>query len=318
MYYNKQIHYIDYLENGIKQQNAGYVKITVTEGKLLLEMQIRGLHETDDVASEVIIQGAGCESRIGTVLIQQGSGSFRWEFTDEIHTGEDIVLCQGLQYGQMERIEVQLSTRRCLQCIWREILRQEVELPQMDEENIEEVELPQTDEENVEGVELSQADEGESVVEEELPQTDETENVEEEPPAIVTAELEMPKVTENRTVPMGEDKWMQLQNIYPHIRPFRDDREYLSIRPQDFVILREDAYRLVRNSFLLHGFYNYEHLILAKVIQRGENRFYIGVPGNFYEKEKEVAIMFGFESFECKQEPAQVGDFGYYMIRVEL
>jgi len=42
------------------------------------------------------------------------------------------------------------------------------------------------------------------------------------------------------------------------------------------------------------------------------------VPGNFYEREKQVALMFGFESFECQKEPAQVGDFGYYMIPVEL
>jgi hypothetical protein len=42
------------------------------------------------------------------------------------------------------------------------------------------------------------------------------------------------------------------------------------------------------------------------------------VPGNFYDREKQVAVMYGFESFECAKEPAGQGDFGYYMIRVEL
>lgn len=117
---------------------------------------------------------------------------------------------------------------------------------------------------------------------------------------------------------MSEDKWQQLWKIYPHIRPFQDERQYLSLRPEDFVILHSGAYRLVQNSFLLHGYFNYNHLILTQVSQRNGNQYYIGVPGNFYEKEKQVAIMYGFGSFECRQEPAQEGDFGYYMIKVEL
>ena len=47
-------------------------------------------------------------------------------------------------------------------------------------------------------------------------------------------------------------------------------------------------------------------------------KYYIGVPGNFYEREKQVARMFGFESFEGTREPAWEGDFGYYLIAVEL
>ena len=118
--------------------------------------------------------------------------------------------------------------------------------------------------------------------------------------------------------PLLDDKWKQLSAIYPHISPFDDERDYLSIGPGDFVILTQRYYRLVNNSFLLHGFYNYKHLILTRMENRGEVRFYIGVPGNFYEREKQVAVMFGFESFECHEEPAGSGDFGYYMIRVEI
>jgi len=119
-------------------------------------------------------------------------------------------------------------------------------------------------------------------------------------------------------VKLLDDKWQQLYAIYPHIHPFRDEREYLSIGPADFVLLPSRAYRAANNSFLLHGYYNYEHLILTRVEKRGEVLYYIGVPGNYYDREKQVAIMYGFESFECAQEPAQAGDFGYYMMRTEL
>ena len=120
------------------------------------------------------------------------------------------------------------------------------------------------------------------------------------------------------TLRMSESKWKQLSEIYPHVQPFGDERDYLKVGPQDFVVLSGKSYQLVHNSFLLHGYYNYQHMILTRQEGRGEIRYYIGVPGNFYEREKQVAVMFGFESFECKNEPANMGDYGYYMIRVDL
>lgn len=123
---------------------------------------------------------------------------------------------------------------------------------------------------------------------------------------------------EKTPVRLLEDKWQQIWAIYPHIHPFQDEREYLSISPADFVLLSGEAYRAANNSFLLHGYYNYDHLILTKIEKRGEISYYIGVPGNYYEREKQVAVMFGFESFECGAEPAQAGDFGYYMMRTQL
>ena len=123
---------------------------------------------------------------------------------------------------------------------------------------------------------------------------------------------------QEKAVRLLEDKWEQLWATYPHIRPFQDGREYLSIEPSDFVLFPAASYRAVNNSFLLHGYYNYHHLLLVRLEKKGEVLYYIGVPGNFFEREKQVAIMFGFESFECAEEPAQAGDFGYYMMRTQL
>ena len=128
-----------------------------------------------------------------------------------------------------------------------------------------------------------------------------------------------PSVKKGKSAPrLLEDKWQQLSAIYPHIQPFQDERDYLSINPSDFVLFPSKFYKAVNNSFLLHGYYNYNHLILARMEHRGEVIYYIGVPGNYYDREKQVAVMFGFESFECAAEPAKTGDFGYYMMRMEL
>lgn len=115
-----------------------------------------------------------------------------------------------------------------------------------------------------------------------------------------------------------DDKWKQVSALYEHGNVFGEMSDCILIRPGDFVILPDKYYKLVNNSFLLHGYHNYGYLVLARTEKRGEIKYYIGVPGNFFEKEKQVAIMFGFESFECGKSYVQPGDFGYYMIRVEL
>ena len=117
---------------------------------------------------------------------------------------------------------------------------------------------------------------------------------------------------------MQRDKWKQLWEIFPHICPFQDEREYLQLDLRDLLVLAGRYYRLVENSFLLHGYYNYEHLVLMRTYRRGAEKYYLGVPGNYYEREKQVAVWFGFESFETGSEPAAEGDFGSYMISVDM
>lgn len=110
-----------------------------------------------------------------------------------------------------------------------------------------------------------------------------------------------------------EDKWEQILSAYEQIHPYGDERVYVKLEPKDFIILQAKYQNLVNNSFLLHGFYNYRYVILGK-----EDEYYLGVPGVFYEREKMVALMFGFEAFECPGGSAKAGDFGYYLRKVEL
>lgn len=112
---------------------------------------------------------------------------------------------------------------------------------------------------------------------------------------------------------LKEDKWEQILDTYENIHPYGDERIYVKLEPKDFVILQSKYQHLVNNSFLLHGFYNYRYVILGK-----EQDYYLGVPGVFYEREKMVALMFGFEAFECPGGNVRAGEFGYYLRKVEL
>lgn len=134
-----------------------------------------------------------------------------------------------------------------------------------------------------------------------------------EPPVMVSEELPSPMADEMQMDGVKEDKWEQILDTYTQIHPYGDERVYVKLEPKDFVILQAKYQHLVNNSFLLHGFYNYRYVILGK-----ENDYYLGVPGVFYEREKMVALMFGFEAFECSSGEAKPGEFGYYLRRVEL
>lgn len=113
---------------------------------------------------------------------------------------------------------------------------------------------------------------------------------------------------------LKEDKWEQILDTYDCLHPYGDERVYVKLEPKDFLILSAKYQHLVNNSFLLHGFYNYRHVILGKE----QGSYYLGVPGVFYEREKMVALMFGFEAFECASGEPKAGEFGYYLRRVEL
>ena len=113
---------------------------------------------------------------------------------------------------------------------------------------------------------------------------------------------------------LKEDNWEQILDTYDNIHPYGDERVYVKLEPKDFIIMSGKYQHLVNNSFLLHGFYNYRHVILGK---EGE-AYYLGVPGVFYEREKMVALMFGFEAFECESGESKAGEFGYYLRKVEL
>ena len=95
-------------------------------------------------------------------------------------------------------------------------------------------------------------------------------------------------------------------------------RRYEKIQRQDLARLPKREWRMANNSFLLHGYYNYDHLILGKLEDHMESPYYIGVPGVYYEREKRAARMFGFVGFECADQVIENGSFGYYMIEVKI
>ena len=114
----------------------------------------------------------------------------------------------------------------------------------------------------------------------------------------------------------AETLWDRLRAAYPKVTAFEcaDGCEILVIKPQDIGLLPRENWVYGNNSFLLHGYYNYRYLILARLGKSGERgRYILGVPGHYGNNEKYMAAMFGFERFvRSTRQPPRDSRFGYW------
>lgn len=350
MFYDKKIKYLDYCENGERISGGGFVKTEVKERNFKLYLNVRGLRLGGTISAKVVLCGKEDESILGQMMLENGQGEFRHECQIG---GEGLPL----SYEEITGIRVVLGENHELKCGWKKETVAEGERRAESEQKAakgkkERSEKPKAEKPNAERTlsaenesEVQRGSVAEERLEEQLIAAESSRKVEQSSAAESRREDEQPSAAKSRRevevisavksrrevqqssagekqtskiIPLLEDKWNQICAIYPHVKPFEDEREYLSIGPADFVMFTAASYRAANNSFLLHGYYNYKHLILTRVEQRGEILYYLGVPGNYYAREKQVAVIFGFESFECAEEPAQDGDFGYYLMKVQL
>ena len=98
-----------------------------------------------------------------------------------------------------------------------------------------------------------------------------------------------------------ECKKETLQDEESESRKLEDDLEkeaclggkVRKIQRKDMVCLPRCEWRHANNSFLIHGYYNYHHLILTV----RDDRLKLGVPGVYHPQEEKAAESFGFPEF---------------------
>lgn len=335
----RKVRYLDYYKNGERIRNGGFAKMDVRGEEFRMDLALKGLPAANRVNGTVFLCAGEEELEAGQIEVVNGCGEFRYERNlKNTDSGEEIM------YGELTGIRIPLGETAEVICKWQHSeekqhykdLNRTENGKHFRREPGREAELSETEEKRGSGkpavresCSVREAEEksgsGKPAEKEDssFRRTDQgagLESLAERENDSDREEAYFKEIPERDSRPMKllEDKWLQLWAIYPHIQPFRDEREYLSVSPADFVLFSEESYRAMNNSFLLHGYYNYHHLILTRIERRGEILYYVGVPGNYFDREKQVAVMFGFESFECAQEPAQPGDFGYYMMKAKL
>lgn len=145
----------------------------------------------------------------------------------------------------------------------------------------------------------------------------------EQPPAqqMPTTPQEPPqRMMPRETTPQPQFPQEETEEVSAYIPPITT--HYEKIQRQDLSRLPRKEWRLANNSFLLHGFYNYHHLLY---IEDGD-KVWIGVPGIYHEKERAAANAFGFPEFRrltdmelelSDEEKNTYEDFGYWCRQVE-
>lgn len=85
----------------------------------------------------------------------------------------------------------------------------------------------------------------------------------------------------------------------PPYLPCREKGVVYSVRitPSDLQLFPKEGRSFTENSFLLHGYYRYRHVLLGR--RRGKEReeYVVLVPGNYETKEEKLAEAFGFPEF---------------------
>ena len=177
-------------------------------------------------------------------------------------------------------------------------------------------------------------DEKEAEVETQFGDDEETENLEEEQPEKKDQETveessekkeqetveEFPEKKEQETVEeSSEKKDLKKDDRDIDLQNFR--RQIMKIQRGEISILPRCEWKLANNNFLLHGYYNYRHLVL---IDEG-NQLKLGVPGIYHEREARAAATFGFPEFIAEadvnvtlepQERNENQQFGYWCRQV--
>ena len=109
--YCKKIAYLDYLENGMKIKNAGFLKLEENGGRIRLELRVKNAPEQFSGPFEICTDSGG---KIGQISLNRGSGGccMVWD--------KDRPAPEGTQQETMTGIYIRLPDRRLLQAVWEE------------------------------------------------------------------------------------------------------------------------------------------------------------------------------------------------------
>ena len=101
-----------------------------------------------------------------------------------------------------------------------------------------------------------------------------------------------------------------------YIDAFDDDYFYdcIEVSPEKLKCLNQNEIDIAGNSFLMHGYYNFRHILFGRVRDNLDNtKYFIGVPGMYCNRERYMASMFGFNNFKKSHRSDYANPyFGYW------
>ena len=302
--FTRFISYLYDYRGGERNRNLGFVKVEVRQGMCRLTVTLNHGHvllQDMSLCGYITEDGVVRLIRLGTM--EKGEKDHQWRFLPGNLGGS------GLGPEGLSGL-ILLSGDREL--FWLTVWKDE----NLEAETIRRGEFWQKKNDAEKGTEL-RASENRDVQECPEVETGSSRNAEMKSaePECTEMELTEMKPTESGSSESAPRGWRELCRLFPAARPFEPSVwEVLCISLQDIGRLPPENWVWGNNHFVLHRFYQYHHLVLAR--DRVENRVYLGIPGEFGTNETFLAAMFGLHRFE--RERKGKGETGYWLTPVSL
>lgn len=294
---NGKVYYIDFIQNDVKVGNMGVIKGDMRGISCVIHMP-RQFHELK--CAIYAVTGQGDRMYLTDVYVMQGRGQARYDI-------------EAKKMQEWKSIWIQISVKNygiCNLQKWNERKEQYMEKKTIEED------LRRDKAEKM------------TIVKQRIeePKTEWQKEKTETIKMVNRIDKQEPKDTFIDSLPpMKTDKWEQLLQLYPQVHIF-PEAETIVIKPKDMIVLTKEHQELATNSFVLHAYYNYRQLLLIRYHNKTQKQYYLGVPGIYFEREKRVAMLFGFEGFEngevrlaqASGKNTYTGCFGYYVKQVEI
>ena len=340
MDYQRLVSYIYSYPEGVKGRNVGFAKALVHQGQFKLSISLRGV-KTDSPEMfgiyMMVTDGGYRLIKLGECLVKMGqmeySGIFNPDNIDETGYGfKDIC---GLAVARED------ARYDCMMSMWKDedvtpdmLVFSGMDAKKQVEAGIVIKERMRQSEEKERGQQMSESVLAESlrsepvspelaesqtgVTAESVNESDiSTEDIKAAGAAAkIPAETQHLQQKAHRADATQTDPFEKLFVRADYIDAFDDDYFYdcIEVSPEKLKCLNQNEIDIAGNSFLLHGYYNFRHILFGRVRDNLDNtKYFIGVPGMYCNRERYMASMFGFNNFKKSHRSDYANPyFGYW------
>ena len=338
MDYQRLVSYIYSYPEGVKGRNVGFAKALVHQGQFKLSISLRGV-KTDSPEMfgiyMMVTDGGYRLIKLGECLVKVGQMEYSGVFNpDNINeTGYGFKDICGLAVARED------ARYDCMMSMWKDedvtpdmLVFSGMDAKKQVEAGIVIKERMRQSEEKERGQQMS-----ESVLEESLRSEPVSPELAESQTG-VTAESVSDTATEDikaagaaAKIPAETQHLQQkahradatqtdpIEKLFvraDYIDAFDDDYFYdcIEVSPEMLKCLNQNEIDIAGNSFLLHGYYNFRHILFGRVRDNLDNtKYFIGVPGMYCNRERYMASMFGFNNFKKSHRSDYANPyFGYW------
>ena len=343
MDYQRLVSYIYSYPEGVKGRNVGFAKALVHQGQFKLNISLRGV-KTDSPEMfgiyMMVTDGGYRLIKLGECLVKVGQMEYSGVFNpDNINeTGYGFKDICGLAVARED------ARYDCMMSMWKDedvtpdmLVFSGMDAKKQVEAGIVIKERMRQSEEKERGQQMSESVLAESLRSEPVsPELAESQTAESQ--TGVTAESVSDTATEDikaagaaakipaetqhlqqkahRANATQTDPFEKLFVRADYIDAFDDDYFYdcIEVSPEKLKCLNQNEIDIAGNSFLLHGYYNFRHILFGRVRDNLDNtKYFIGVPGMYCNRERYMASMFGFNNFKKSHRSDYANPyFGYW------